>query len=92
MSDDGKKDCDKIFVSCHRATELASKSLETELTSCERFAMQFHMLICGFCRRYKKQIGILRQAIRRRADSGEVSGPVLSPEARERIRRALKPD
>ena len=90
MSDDEKNEGCKIFVSCKRATELSSKSLETSLSRRERFALKFHLLICAWCRRYENQIAILRAAIRCKIAHDEKSGPALSPEARERIRSALK--
>jgi predicted anti-sigma-YlaC factor YlaD len=90
MSDDGKTEGGGLFVSCLRATELVSKSLETELSSREKFALRFHLSICTWCRRYRKQAGVIREALRQKAEADMGKGPGLPPEARERIRQSLK--
>lgn len=79
----------EIFVSCRRATELLSKSHDAPLTSRERLALRLHLLLCGWCRRYGRQIALVRDALRQDAATLEPRGPALSPAARERIRRAL---
>jgi hypothetical protein len=77
-----------LWVSCRRATELASQALDRPLTRRERFALGLHTLICGWCRRYRAQLDRLREAMRRYGESG----PGLSPERRARIVRGMRAD
>jgi hypothetical protein len=50
-----------------------------------------HLLLCRWCRRYGKQIRILRQAVREHPDEvNEAPQQTLSPEARERLKQSLR--
>lgn len=75
-----------LWVSCRRATELASRALDRPLTARERFALGLHTLVCGWCRRYRAQLHRLREAMRRH----DGTGPGLSPERRARIVRGMR--
>lgn len=82
-----------MTFSCRRATLLASNAMDRPLTQRERLALRFHLLICGYCRRFKKQILMLRQVLRGRALSATLpdsSEFVLDSNARARIRSALE--
>jgi predicted anti-sigma-YlaC factor YlaD len=51
-----------------------------------------HLWMCANCRRFERQIGLMRRLLRqavRSAETGTDDTP-LSPEARERIRRAIE--
>lgn len=82
-----------LTLTCEESTRLVSESLDRELPAGERWAVRLHALCCWSCRRYRRQILFLRDAIRRRAiDIGAAAppaGPTLSPEARQRIQQAL---
>ena len=75
-------------------SRLASESLDRDLGRLERVALRSHLLYCSACRRYRRQLEIVRSAMRRLAWAaldGEPSPvPGLPDEARERIKRALK--
>jgi hypothetical protein len=80
---------------CREFSRLASESLDRDLTALERFALGTHTLYCAGCRRYRRQVALLRAAMRRLAGSlddpsFELPGPDLPPEARERIESALR--
>ena len=47
-----------------RMTRLASESLDHDLTRVERAAVRLHLLYCSGCRRYMRQITLLRDAMR----------------------------
>jgi hypothetical protein len=74
---------------------LASESLDRDLRRLERFALRAHLLYCTPCRRYLRQINLLRRALRRLASGLEsegqppLPGPALPDDVRERIKRAL---
>lgn len=78
---------DGLWLSCRRATELASRALDVPLTARERWALRLHLALCVFCRRYRRQIDLLHKAWSRAPAPG--SGPGLPDDARARIRRSL---
>lgn len=79
--------------SCKEVTRLVSQSLDRPLALRERIALWLHLRVCKLCARYRRQLLLLREAIRRHPDRLEghkpPSSPSLSPEARERIKRSL---
>ena len=76
------------MTSCKYAALLLSRALETPLTWRERLSLRVHLAICGMCRRFRRQIDALQQAMKRSSASEER----LSDEARERIRKRLQDD
>lgn len=82
-----------LTLRCEESTRLVSESLDRDLPRGERWAVRLHALCCRSCRRYGRQILFLREAIRRGAREPETAalaaGASLTPEARERIKKAL---
>jgi Putative zinc-finger len=78
---------------CQHTVELISQSLERSLTWRERAALKLHLWICVWCLWYLEHLQIMRQTmLARGAETPEMdypSAPVLSSEARERIKRQL---
>ncbi|MBI3951167.1 MAG: zf-HC2 domain-containing protein [Acidobacteria bacterium] len=78
---------------CKDTTRLTSDSLERKLPLRQRIEMRLHILICVWCERYMRQLLFLREAMHEasRLVEKEVSPSAssLSPEARERLKRAL---
>jgi predicted anti-sigma-YlaC factor YlaD len=85
-----------LNLPCDGMTRLASQSLDRDLTLLERLALRLHMLYCSACRRYLRQISVLRNAMRHlqaRLESGEpFPGTALPDDVRDRIKRALRSD
>ncbi len=84
------------MLSCEETTRLISESLDRELPFRRRLAVRAHLLMCRYCSRYRKQLLFIEKAITHVVE-GEKDGvgashvgPPLSPEARERIREALR--
>ncbi|MDY6978660.1 MAG: zf-HC2 domain-containing protein [Pseudomonadota bacterium] len=79
------------MLTCKQASELISEHQERPLTRRERWGLTLHLAICISCRRFKRQLGLLRQALRQLAhsDRENLPGPELPPQARQRIRRSL---
>ena len=50
-----------------------------------RLSERLHLLICDVCGRLRLQLALVGDAARRPPEAG----PALSPEAKERVRRAL---
>jgi hypothetical protein len=82
-----------LNLPCEGMSRLASESLDRDLGRLEWVALRSHLLYCAACRRFQRQIKLLRCAMRRwarRVEAGEPSpGPGLPDAARERIERAL---
>jgi len=82
-----------LTLVCDESSRLVSESLDRDLTLGERIAVRAHQLLCWSCRRFRKQILFVREAIRYQEEhwqEGTTASPhSLSPEARERIKQAL---
>jgi hypothetical protein len=50
-------------MTCRRAVELISGGLDTDLPLHQRVGLGFHTLLCGACRRYRRQIGAVEEAV-----------------------------
>ncbi|HET9533344.1 MAG TPA: zf-HC2 domain-containing protein [Blastocatellia bacterium] len=72
-----------------------SESLDRRLSLGERVTLDLHLRICIWCVRYMEQIRALRR-ISSHYDAAQIENSIasteqsLSPEARERIKRALQ--
>lgn len=69
------------MISCKRATELASKSMDQRLTLVERLSLTFHNIICYLCRDFLRQLKCLRGAVR----GLEVSNLTVPEGAKQRV-------
>ena len=71
-----------LTLRCEAASELASRELEEPQTRLDRAALWCHLLACRSCRRFRKQIRVIREAVRRnRRFPAEADANVgLSPE------------
>lgn len=82
------------MLSCKEIARLVSQSLDQKLPFRQRLELRVHLMMCSLCSRFRGQILFLREAGRRFAAEGyRVGVPAtvqLSPDARERIRRALE--
>ena len=82
-----------LTLTCDESTRLVSESLDRELPAGERWAVRLHALSCRSCRRFRRQLLFLRDAVRRGAGGMDADplelGAALSPEARERIKQSL---
>jgi hypothetical protein len=86
-----KKGLRTISPNCREASRLQSELLDHPLAPLQRFGLRAHLLLCKWCRRYGKQIRFLRRAAHEHPDQvAEAGSSTLSPEARERLRRALR--
>jgi len=81
-----------LSPTCKQAARLQSVALDRTLTPVEKFGLRLHLLLCGCCRAYGRQIGFLSLAAKEHAsEDGQPSPlPALSSEARERIKRSLQ--
>lgn len=80
-----------ISPSCKQVTRLQSAALDRELLPGERFGLKVHLIACKWCRSYGNQINFLRSVAKKDAEDELCPPPnALSPEARDRIKRALQ--
>jgi predicted anti-sigma-YlaC factor YlaD len=82
-----------LTLRCEAATELSSRELDEALPRLDRAALLCHLLACNSCRRFRKQILVIREAVRRRERllvESNANERLLSPEARDRIARAIR--
>jgi hypothetical protein len=77
------------MISCERAAELISLSLEAPLGWRRRLALWSHLCVCAMCRRFRLQAWLLQQA-GRVADDRAPADVTLTEAARERIKAALR--
>jgi hypothetical protein len=83
-----------LNLPCSKISELVSLSLDCELPFAERLAVRSHLLYCKACRRFRGQLLRLRSALVQ--SSSDLTGaehaniPRLTPQARDRIKRALR--
>ncbi len=58
-----------MTLRCDQASRLISNSQEAPLNKAERLALSFHLLICRVCRKYKKQLKLIRHILGRLSES-----------------------
>jgi hypothetical protein len=82
--------------SCQEVVRILSDAMDRPIPLHRRIAVRFHFLICTWCVRYHRQIGLLRTALRGTGpgtpadDAPAGSGARLSDEARERLKRLTR--
>jgi hypothetical protein len=83
----------RTLPACQQTVEMISQSMERKLTLRERIKLKIHLWICAWCQWYLEHLELIREAAHAKAselnDLNSASGPSLSPEARERIKRKL---
>jgi hypothetical protein len=81
----------RTLPTCQQTVEKISQSMERRLTLGERIKLKLHLWICAWCQWYLEHLHVIRDAARAKGDElpDLSSGPALSDEARERIRRNL---
>lgn len=73
--------------SCKAVTELASRSLETELAWREKLLMKLHLWSCVACNRYLSQLKFMKKVFAVQKDNLEQKPvPVLSSDAIKRLK------
>ncbi len=85
---------DKLSPACDVITRKISESMDHPISFRDRFRIRFHILFCAFCNRYRRQLLAIRNMLDRNRgrleDEDTTDTPVLSPEAKERIKHSLR--
>lgn len=62
----------KLKISCREATRITLQAEDRRMPLAERLSLRLHRGICGNCRRFARQVRLLRQASARwRQHAGE---------------------
>jgi hypothetical protein len=79
------------MFNCKEVTQIVSESLDRKLPLYQRMGIRFHLSMCRFCSRFRKQLLILRRMMRfqDRFIEDEKHPITLDIKARERIKRSL---
>ncbi len=80
--------------SCEEVTRLKSDSMDSGLPLRQSLAIKFHMLFCQWCRKYGKQLDMIRDATRKfKAKINNIDNKpsiALSPNIKDRLKNLLK--
>ena len=80
-----------ISPDCRQASRMQSEAVHRRLSILERLGLRVHLLLCSWCRRYGHQVSVLRLLARNcEEEAPQPAEQLLTPEARERIRRGLR--
>jgi hypothetical protein len=80
----------RLMPSCKDISALVSQAMDTQLPLKKRLSIRLHVSMCSLCRRYEKQLRLLREGMRLYADPEQnVAQKSLSPSAKERFQKAL---
>lgn len=78
---------------CKQTVAVISQSMERPLTLRERVLLKLHVWVCSWCQWYMEHLYLMRDSLKNPKFEETVlessSGPRLSVEARERIKRNL---
>ena len=78
-------------MTCRRAAELISRELDTDLLLHQRAGLGFHTLLCGACRRFRRQLGAVDEAVGEffvTADAGTPDA-TLPPASKEHLKALI---
>jgi hypothetical protein len=80
------------MFNCNEISKKVSESFDRSLPLYQRRLIRTHLMMCKHCSRFKKQLVIIRKAIR--SEDENAAGPeeasVLSSDARDRIKHSLQ--
>ena len=80
------------MFNCKEVSEKVSLSMDASLPVHHRMMITIHLLMCKYCNRFRKQLMILRNAVRLeklpKDDPGQPDS--LSEATRERIKKAVR--
>jgi hypothetical protein len=79
------------MLNCKDASQLISQSLEQPLTMRERFALNLHLLICKYCKRFSQQLHTIGVALKLTTRVIEQDETIKLPsETRKRLMRSIE--
>ena len=83
----------RMLPDCDATTRIISEAMDRKVSLKERIRIRLHVFVCIGCARYKDQIQMLRDTVRKGAVRASTDRPMhippLSDDARERMKRRL---
>jgi hypothetical protein len=77
-------------ITCRRAAELISRELDTPLPFHQRAGLGFHTRLCGACRRFRRQLEVVEEAIDEfLATPGSGDRAVMPSESKDHLRAVI---
>lgn len=78
------------MLRCREVSRLVSASMERKLPFRQRMQVWMHLAMCRLCAGFARQIRLLHTVAQQNAERVSEHEATLSPEARERIKAALR--
>ncbi|PHR72563.1 MAG: hypothetical protein COA67_04765 [Lutibacter sp.] len=80
----------KFFISCDEATTICDKSQYGEITVFDKIKLNFHFLICKYCKTYTKQNTLLSKIFGNYAKGHCEEQRCMSSQDKEKIETEVK--
>ena len=77
------------LFSCKRVSALISQSMDRKLPLYKRMGIQFHLMMCVLCRRYRKQLLLIRSVLQESNRRNDSPCDKLPADARGRIEKEI---
>ncbi len=83
------------MLTCKETARLISEGLDRKLSLWTRMNLRLHLMMCGACSAYRRQVELLNRVVRRRFDESAVDetvpdAPPCPDEAKHRIAESLR--
>ena len=80
------------MFNCKEVSKKVSQSMDASLPVHHRLMITIHLLMCKYCSRFKKQLLIIKKAVRieKPVEDDPCQTASLSKATRERIKKAVK--
>jgi predicted anti-sigma-YlaC factor YlaD len=79
------------MFTCHDMTRLISQDQDGDLPWTTRWRMNLHFLLCTWCRRYRRQLALLRRAFGRLPENESAQpNETLPADAKARLKQKLR--
>ncbi len=83
------------MLTCKETARLISEGLDRKLSLWQRMNLRLHLMMCGACSAYRRQVETLNRIVRRRFDESAVEAtapdaPACPDEIKQRLRRYLR--
>lgn len=75
------------FFRCRDVSRKVSQGMDAPLPFHQHVAVRMHLAMCRYCRRFQRQLKMLRKLSRQ--NEASTTGESLSPEAKKRIKKTL---
>jgi len=75
----------KFFISCDEATTICDKNQYSEASMFDKIKLNFHFLMCKYCRKYSKQNTLLSKIFGNYADEQCGEKKCMSPHDKEKM-------